>query len=107
MVTFYLFENNWLTYASGAICGSAAAILWTSQGTYSVLNSENGDVHTTSCIFYIFFHARYIFINEFFILEGDIFLIHFNLDPLSLVYNVLKLESFAFMIQPISVKKSR
>ncbi|XKL68666.1 hypothetical protein PGB90_006435 [Kerria lacca] len=44
-VTFSYFEIGWLTYSSSAITGIGAALLWTAQANYIVLNSEIGDVY--------------------------------------------------------------
>lgn len=62
-MTFSYFEIGWLTYSSSAITGIGAALLWTAQANYIVLNSEIGDVYPSISLFWMFYEIRlYIYL---------------------------------------------
>lgn len=57
-MTWDYFEIGWLTYAGAGVCGFGAALLWTSQAVYTVLNSDIGSAHNGIGIFWILYECR-------------------------------------------------
>jgi uncharacterized membrane protein YbhN (UPF0104 family) len=52
------FESVAFTYAGSALTGFGAALLWTGQANYIVLNSEVGHVYRGISTFWILYQSR-------------------------------------------------
>ncbi|XP_075214171.1 UNC93-like protein MFSD11 [Lycorma delicatula] len=64
IAAFYI-EKPWAIYLGGIIEGGSAALLWTAQGNYIILNSDPDTIIRNSGIFWIFFQSSSLYGNSF------------------------------------------
>lgn len=58
-VTGDYFETDWVAYTSAAVTGIGAALIWNSQATYIVLNSEIQNTYQGITSFWIIYQFRF------------------------------------------------
>lgn len=59
MVSF-LYPMTWLLYVASAVLGAGAALIWTGQGSYLSLCSNESNIARNSGIFWAMLQARFV-----------------------------------------------
>ncbi|XP_046675570.1 UNC93-like protein MFSD11 isoform X1 [Homalodisca vitripennis] len=64
IASFYL-RKTWLVYGGSVVNGLSAALLWTAQGNYTILNSRPKTITRNTSIFWVLFKCSLFFGNAF------------------------------------------
>lgn len=64
IASFYL-RKTWLVYGGSVVNGCSAALLWTAQGNYTILNSRPKTITRNTSIFWVLFKCSLFFGNIF------------------------------------------
>lgn len=72
-ILLFLVGESWLLYLMSAVIGLGAAVIWTGQGNYLVLNSDSDTIQRNSSIFWAMLQCSMFFGNIFvyFQFEGE------------------------------------
>lgn len=60
MVSF-LYPKTWLLYVASGVLGAGAALIWTGQGSYLTLCSNESNIARNSGVFWAMLQARFVF----------------------------------------------
>ncbi|XP_059473411.1 UNC93-like protein MFSD11 [Neocloeon triangulifer] len=88
----FLMPSTWLLYVASAVVGAGAAIIWTGQGSYLILNSDSTTISRNSGIFWAMLQCSMFFGNTFvfFMFQGKTII---DKETRSLVFIVLLVVS--------------
>lgn len=65
MVSF-LYPKTWLLYVASGVLGAGAALIWTGQGNYLSLCSNESNIARNSGVFWAMLQARFVYMLPFF-----------------------------------------
>ncbi|XP_034247837.1 UNC93-like protein MFSD11 [Thrips palmi] len=87
-IATFLYPSTWLLYASSAVIGFGAAVIWTGQGSYLTLNSTKETISRNSGVFWAMLQCSMFFGNIFvtFMFQGKT---HIDEPTRRLVFSVL------------------
>lgn len=57
-ILLFLVAEAWLLYLMSAVIGFGAAIIWTGQGNYLILNSDKNTIQRNSGVFWAMLQCR-------------------------------------------------
>ncbi|CAB3373110.1 Hypothetical predicted protein [Cloeon dipterum] len=87
-IASFLTPKTWLLYVASVVVGAGAAVIWTGQGSYLILNSDSQTISRNSGIFWAMLQCSMFFGNTFvyFVFQGKT---HIDEETRTLVFLVL------------------
>jgi Ion channel regulatory protein UNC-93 len=59
-IASFLTPKTWLLYVASAVVGAGAAVIWTGQGSYLILNSDSETISRNSGVFWAMLQCRFV-----------------------------------------------